>query len=621
MCGIIAYIGNRLATRVLIEGLIILQNRGYDSAGIATLSSNNQLTITKRASQNTTSDSIQYLSEMLYLHNENSIGIGHTRWATHGAKTDINSHPHSDVTNRFSLVHNGVIENHDDIREFLLKQGIKCSSDTDTEVIVQLISYYSGDNDFETAVKKTVEELEGTWGLVILDAQNPNKLIAARHGSPILIGVGKNEVFVGSEVAAFQKYTTQYISLDNDEVVIINYDPESSNNNKIDLQISNCVERIRHIEKEEILISPNPYPHWTIREIYLQPRTIQSALKNGGRLNKNMEVKLGGLERNMERLLSIRNLLIIGCGTSLHAGMYISGIFRSIAGFDTVQVIDASEFDMSYLDNMKDIGMLALSQSGETKDVMRCLEMASLKANLITFSVVNRVGSQVARTTRCGVYLNAGREVAVASTKAFTSQVTVLSMIAIWFSQHRDIYSNNRIRLIDSIRKLSSYYDLVLNDSKIKDSCNKVADYLTNQSTCFVLGKGLSTYIAYEGALKIKEIGYLHAEGYPGGSLKHGPFALIEEGIPIIIILLKDHNRSYMESTISEVNSRGAYTIVITNIHNYDGGDVNIHIPENGTLSSLLAVIPLQLISYNLSLAKGINPDKPRNLAKCVSVI
>ena len=622
MCGIIAYIGNRQAKKVLIEGLTILQNRGYDSAGIATINPDGKIITTKSASKNTTSDSIQHLSKISNIHGENSIGISHTRWATHGAKSDKNSHPHSDNTGRFSLVHNGVIENHNDIRKFLSNNNIECISETDTEVIVQLISYYSSKgNDFETSVKSAVEELEGTWGLVILDSHNPDRMITARHGSPMLIGIGSDDIFIGSEVAAFQKYTTQYISLDNNEIVTVSYDPNNSVGSKTHLKISNYNERVKNVEKEEILISPDPYPYWTIREITMQPQTINSALNNGGRIYNDKEVRLGGLERNKKRLLGIKNLIITGCGTSLNSGLYASSIFRSIAGFDTVQVIDASEFDMSYVNNLKDAGILALSQSGETKDVMRCLEMITSIEDLTTFSVVNRVGSQVSRTTKCGVYLNAGREVAVASTKAFTSQVTVLSMIGVWFGQHRGIHLNNRINMINNIRKLGPYYDLILNNSDVNKSCIDVANYLTDKNTCFVLGKGNSAYIAYEGALKIKEIGYLHAEGYPGGSLKHGPFALIEEGTPIIIILLDDHNRSYMESTISEVKSRSAYTIVITNIHNYNDGDVNILIPENGILSSLLAVVPLQLISYQLSLAKCINPDKPRNLAKTVTVI
>jgi glucosamine--fructose-6-phosphate aminotransferase (isomerizing) len=620
MCGIAAYIGNRDASKVIIEGLTILQNRGYDSAGISTINSKGTIITTKKASKNTTSDSIETLRELLYYHESSKIGIGHTRWATHGSVKTVNSHPHQDVMKRFSLVHNGVIENHNTLRLFLRDHNIECISGTDTEVIVQLIYYYSTTGlSFTQSVKETVNRLEGTWGLVILDKQNPNCLIAARHGSPILIGIGEDEVFIGSEISAFQRYTNQYIPLENNEVVVITQNDTAIKGCKIDISMDN--NRIKYVESEQILSTPEPFEYWTIREIHEQIYAINSAINNGGRIMNDFAVVLGGLNQNKDRLLQIKNLIIIGCGTSRHAGLYISGIMRHLCGFNSVQVVDGSEFDMSYVSRTKNVGILALSQSGETKDVMRCLEMVSDLDNITTFSVVNRVESQVARTTKCGVYLNAGREVAVASTKAFTSQVTVLSLISVWYAQHRQINKNIRINIIESLRRLSSCYHNVLSDSSIDQQCEEVANYLKNQTTCFILGKGLSSYIAFEGALKVKEIGYIHAEGYPGGSLKHGPFALITEGIPIILILLDDNDRSYMESTISEVKSRGAYTIVITNISDYTNGDVNIYIPSNGILSSLISVVPLQLIAYKLSIAKGINPDKPRNLAKTVTVI
>ena len=627
MCGITAYIGNRIACQVIIEGLIILQNRGYDSAGISTINNIGKIITTKKASQNTTCDSIKYLTESLAAHWNNTIGIGHSRWATHGSKNNKNSHPHNDTTNRFSLVHNGVIENHSNLREFLFDNYIHCISDTDTEVIVQLIYYYSTNGlGFEDSTKAAINRLEGTWGLVILDSQNPNTLIAARHGSPILVGVGQDEIFIGSEAAAFQKYTTQYISLNNNEIAVIKYNSDKIKGNKIDMLISGSSissnnSRIKSAETEEILMSPQPYDHWTIREINEQPYSIQVALNNGGRILNDSEVALGGLNMNKKRLMGIRNLIIVGCGTSRHAGLFISSIMRQLCGFNTVQVVNGSEFGMSYINGTYKPGILALSQSGETKDVMRCLEMVSNRDNVVTFSVVNRVGSQVARTTKCGVYLNAGREVAVASTKSFTSQITVLSLISVWYSQNRNLHRKIRTEMIESVRRLSTCYHTILSSDSIDTMCDQVAEYLKDRITCFILGKGLASYIAYEGALKIKEIGYVHAEGYPGGSLKHGPFALIEEGTPIILILLDDIERSYMESTISEVKSRGAFTIIITNIQEYTDGDINIYIPENGILSALLAVVPLQLIAYKLSVLRGIDCDKPRNLAKVVTVI
>ena len=476
---------------------------------------------------------------------------------------------------------------------------------------------------FEDSVREAISMLEGTWGLVILDSQNPNTLMVARHGSPILLGLGQDEAFVGSEVSAFQKYTTKYISLNNNEVAVLKYNKDNISGKRIEMVLSDSLnnDRIKTAATEDILISPDPYPHWTIREINEQPYAISAALNNGGRIINDHDVILGGLERNKERLLKIENLIVVGCGTSQHAGLFISGIMRSMAGFNSVQVVDGSEFNTSFIENTKNVGILALSQSGETKDVMRCLEMVSNEEDIHTFSVVNKVGSQVARTTNCGVYLNAGREVAVASTKAFTSQITVLCLISIWYAQHRGLHYKKRVEMIENLRRLSVCYQAVLDSNTVNKQCDAVSNYLIDHNTCFILGKGLASYIAYEGALKIKEIGYIHAEGYPGGSLKHGPFALIEKGTPIILIVLNDADRSYMESTISEVKSRGAYTTVITDIAGFKGGDINIHLPNNGVLSAMLAVIPLQLIAYKLSVAKGVNPDKPRNLAKTVTVI
>ena len=622
MCGIVGYIGNREAKDVLIEGLIILQNRGYDSAGISTIDSKGNLITTKNASKETTSDSIKYLSETLYKHAGSTIGISHTRWASCGGVNMVNSHPHNDVTGRFSLVHNGVIENHNHLRKFLLDNGIRCISDTDTEVIVQLIYYYSLSGlDFENSVKEAVSKLEGTWGIAILDKENPNKIIACRHGSPILLGVSQNETFIASEAVAFQKYTNQYISLNNDEIAVITLIDD-----KIDISLSDNYEhstnstnnRIKLVAHEEILLTPDPYPHWTIREINEQPYTITAALNNGGRIINNTEVALGGLNMNKEKLLKIKDLIIVGCGTSRHSGLFISDIMRTMCNFNTVQVVDGSEFDKSYI--RENVGLLALSQSGETKDIMRCLELIADK-EITSFSVVNRVESQIARTTGCGVYLNAGREVAVASTKAFTSQIVILSLISIWYAQNRNINIKKREKLIENLRRLSYCYQTILSSKIITEKCLEVANYLKDWTSCFVLGKGLSSYIAFEGALKLKEIGYIHAEGYPGGSLKHGPFALIDKGVPIIIILLDDSDRSYMESTVSEVKAREAYTIVITNISEYNEGDINIHLPKNGILSALLAVVPLQLIAYNLSVIRGIDADKPRHLAKVISII
>lgn len=607
MCGIFAYSNSKYtknAGEIILEGLTILQNRGYDSVGITTISNNNYIT-TKSSSEEDTCDGIIKLSQSISKHSGADIGIGHTRWATHGAKTVRNCHSHFDVSKRFCVVHNGVIENYMQIKNFLQEKNIHCVSETDTEVIVQLLYYYSTLYEFSKALKETLSHLEGTWALAILDLENLDTIVATRRGSPLLIGVGINEHFISSEVSAFARYTTKYINLNNDEIIFIK-------NNNINLE-----ERIQISQNTDtILLSPAPFTHWTLREIKEQETSIIKAMNNGGRIKNGHSVNLGGLESNKQELLQIKNLIIIGCGTSKHAGDFAAFLFRKISGFDTVTVIDASEFNLDFC-NSPNVGILALSQSGETQDVLRCLK----DFTKTSFSVVNKVDSLIAKTTKCGVYLNAGREVAVASTKSFTSTVCVLSLVAIWFAQNRNLHKNIREDTISYLNKLPLCFKYSLNDHELDAQCDKVAEYLKTADKLFILGKETSVSIAYEAALKIKEIIYLHAEGYPGGSLKHGPFALIEKGTPIMIILLNNQSRSYMESTINEVKSRGAFVITFTDIIDHDFSDIVIQLPQCDIYTSLLAIIPLQLIAYKLSCMKNINPDKPRNLAKVVTVI
>lgn len=612
MCGIFAYIGNKKAGQIMLEGITILQNRGYDSVGMTTLNHENNFIVSKFVSVETTSNAIVKLSEDLEKHENNTIGMVHSRWSTTGERSVKNCHPHFDGTGRFSVVHNGVIENYREIKEFLSQNGIECVSETDTEVIVQLVSYYSRDYDFKTSVSKAVSKLEGTWGLVFMDRENPKTLIVTRRGSPILIGIGNNEYYISSEISAFQRYTTHYICVNDDEIIVIE-------DNQMYIDNYNVNDRVQVSQNNEtILLNPDPYPHWTIREIKEQEYTILKALNNGGRILDDSKVILGGLNNNKSSLLSIKNLIIIACGTSLYAGKYVGSIFRKISGFDTVQVINASQLDQSYLDT-PNVGILCISQSGETRDVINCLEM--IDDNIPTFSVINKVNSEIPRKTKCGVYLNAGREVGVASTKSFTSSAVVLILISIWFAQNRDKCFNYRSTLINSLNKMSICFKNVLNDNKLEEKCKDVSKYLKEYNTCFILGSGISNSIAAEASLKLKEIGYLHAEGYLGKELKHGPFALIDDGTPIIVILLDDKYRKQMESTVSEIVVRGAHPIIITDFDYRDENSKIIRIPNNGELTSLISIIPLQLIAYHLSLEKEINCDKPKHLAKVCTTI
>jgi len=435
---------------------------------------------------------------------------------------------------------------------------------------------------------------------------NPDQIIAMRNGSPMCVGIGQGRMFIASEPGAFSRHTKEFISLDNGEIAVLKSDGHS-------LDIS----RVEQAADEQINLSPAPFPHWTIKEIMEQPMSISRALNYGGRIDDELRVKLGGLEDAKDSLLPIHNLVITGCGTSFFAGQLGVKIMRHLNTFDTVQAIDSAEVALDTLPRVGG-GVCLISQSGETKDVHRVLTMTE-ELDIPRFSVVNAVGSLISRSTNCGVYLNAGREHAVASTKAFTSQVTVLALIGLWFAQNRNVEETKRRQLIDSLHRLSTNIGMTL---RCRDQCRAVAQKLVNAHHMFILGKGFSEPIAYEGALKIKEITYLHAEGYSGGALKHGPFALIEKNTPIVLVILDDQHAQLMRVAAEEVRARGAYTIVITNSPHLAKNIAHdtILIPSNGILTSLLAVIPLQLIAYEISVLRGLDPDKPRNLAKAVTV-
>ena len=617
-CGIIGYVGPEgdSALPYLLEGLDILQNRGYDSAGVCTLDANRKLCITKYASTVTTSDCLDLLkantSKNHLLH---TTGIGHTRWASHGGRTDKNAHPHSDYKNRICLVHNGTIQNSVSIKNELLKKGIPFKSETDSEVIVQLISSYM---DLGYTLKKAfnhaLNKLEGTWGVCLIATELPDSLMVACHGSPLVIGIDDRQrrVFVASEVSAFAKYTSNYIVLEDGEIATI------SRNSVLDLS------RMEKFDPHELeCLSPQPYPTWTLKEIYEQPEAISRTLGHGTRcVLENAHVKLGGLDTNKRQLLNINNLLISGCGTSLYAGMYGAKILQSLKVFNVVHTRDAGEVSENTFSQTNG-GLLVLSQSGETKDTHRVVKLAE-HLSIPQLSIVNKVGSLIARSTKVGIYLHAGREVGVASTKSFTTQVTAMALLAIWYAQNKDTQSHSlvsRHKLMNSLQKLPTYIKEAINNTR--PEIKEIAKLLKNKKHLYILGKGFAEPIAYEGALKLKELAYIHAEGFSGGALKHGPFALLEKGSPIILFILNDKNKELMKIAAREVKGRGAYNIVITDIpEELEKGIANvvIPIPSNGDFTALLGSIPLQLLAYELSIVKGINPDKPRNLAKAVTV-
>ena len=614
MCGITALLG-KPCINTLLDSLKQLQNRGYDSAGICCIN-NNQYLIKKYAS--TTDSAIDRLEKEIQKEWKDSVnGIAHTRWATHGAKTDTNSHPHQSFDHKFALVHNGIIENFSVIKDRLESEhGIPFKSETDTEVIVNLLAfeYARLDTDEEqrifVALKKTVQQLEGTWGLAIQCIDAPNQLFCVRKGSPLLIGMSDSWAMVTSEQSGFCKQVNNYIAIDNHDICILTHE-----NGQINLASKQLYDH-KELTDQLSSLTPAPYPHWTLKEIYEQYDSSLRAISHGGRLLSSNEVKLGGLSSNKKELGSIDNLILLGCGTSYFAGQVGITYFKELCHFNTVQLFDGAEF--SHLDIPKAgiTGCILMSQSGETKDLHRCIQIGR-QHNLILIGLVNVPDSMIAREVDCGCYLNAGREVAVASTKSFTSQVILLSMMAIWFSQMRDENAGKRIQMIYDLRKL--HIDMKETIRRSNDRIKDILPIFHEKQNCFLLGKGRGEAIAKEGALKIKEISYIHAEGYSASSLKHGPFALLEKDYPVVMIATKSPYSAKLENCYQQVLSRHAKIVLIT-----DDADTStensIVLPENRTFSELLSIIPIQFLAYELSVSRGINPDMPKNLAKVVTV-
>ena len=621
-CGIIGVVGDDNVKDHLLEGLTILQNRGYDSAGMATLSSitKNNIAVTKFASKNATADSMNLLREHSDKHDQHTTGIAHTRWATHGGKTDENAHPHRDTNDRIALVHNGTINNSFELRDELTKQGYKFKSETDTEVIAMLVGKYLDEDpkcDSQTALSKALQRCDGSWGIAMINKDYPGEIIAACNGAPMVIGIGSGgKKFIASETTAFSKYTKNFIAMKDGEIT------------KLTPTTTLDISRIEEAPHVEVLLTPYPHAHFTIKECLEQPESIARALSYGARLNGN-RVILGGLDMNLERLSGIKHMMITGCGTSKYAGELGAKIMRDLDCFDTVQVMDSAEVRANDLPSPHHkTALLAVSQSGETKDVVRAVKLGETKG-VMTMSIINQVGSLIARMTGLGVYLNAGREAAVASTKAFTSQVTVLTLMALWFRQTKEETQGvpmlpMRKELLEALQRLPISFGMAM---RSREDCKKIANKLKNKKDLFVLGKGYAEPIAMEGALKIKEISYIHAEGYSGGALKHGPLALLEGAdgkfgaTPVICLIMDDEHGQLMRTAAEECKARGAEVYIITDNANLAKGidDTPIIIPENGLLTPLIATLPLQLIAYELSLLKGINPDVPRNLAKAVT--
>jgi glucosamine--fructose-6-phosphate aminotransferase (isomerizing) len=619
MCGIVACISKEECSTILYDGLVQLKNRGYDSVGICTINNEEhaKFVVNKYASIKNI-DIYNKLQEQLYRHEKAIIGIAHTRWATHGAKTDMNSHPHTSMCGKFMVVHNGIIENYKKLKQMLVEEKYVFQSQTDTEIIVQLLSFVYKKNrctNPNITISECIEEmmgmLEGTWGLTILFIDEPETMYCVRHGSPLLVGYDDNIAIVVSEKSGFCNRIKKYFVLNNLDICKIT-------NTLQGIVIDTKVEYfIKNVDNGKYDLTPEPYLHWTLKEIYEQPHTALQAINMGGRIINNDKVKLGGLDKNNEQLKKIDNLILLGCGTSYFAGQYGVHFFKDLCHFNTVQLFDGAEFNEKDIPKYGKTALLFISQSGETKDLHRCVEIGK-EQNLLLIGLVNVVDSLIAREVDCGCYLNAGREVAVASTKAYTSQIILLSMIAVWFSQIKNINKLKRETYINDIIQLQYNIQntLQMNEQIIDVLVEKIFQKCEN---CFLLGKGKSESVAKEGALKIKEISYIHSEGYSTSSLKHGPFALLNESFPVIIIAPNDTNYTKAENAYEEIKSRNAPIIFITDKRDQDKENV-VYVPENKTFRDFLCVIPLQLLAYKIAVQRGINPDVPKNLAKVVTV-
>jgi glucosamine--fructose-6-phosphate aminotransferase (isomerizing) len=611
MCGIVGYIGTQNAYPILIQGLQRLEYRGYDSAGLALYNEN--LSVFKCKGR--VSD--------LEKHVENkdingNIGIGHTRWATHGEPNDRNAHPHTSMNGDFVLVHNGIIENYAEIKADLKKKGYTFQSDTDTEVLVNLIEYYyrnAEEATAELAVRLALSKVVGAYGIVVLCKNEKEQLIAARKGSPLVIGIGKNEYFIASDATPIVNYTDSVIYLNDNDVAIINKDSltlKTVENNPVAFKITKVDLTIGDLEKGE-------FEHFMLKEIFEQPKTIEDTFR--GRINpEKSEVILGGLIDVFPKILSAKRIIIIGCGTSWHAALVGEYLIEEYARIP-VEVEYASEFRYrNPILNADDV-VVAISQSGETADTLAALRMAKERGATI-LGICNVVGSSIARETDGGVYTHAGVEIGVASTKAFTAQVTVLTLLAIKLAKEKgQISAGMYLDLIKEVADIpEKVKSILVKHPHIKEVAAKYKDAIN----ALYLGRGYLFPVALEGALKLKEISYMHAEGYAAGEMKHGPIALVDDNLPVVVVAAKDHYYEKIVSNIQEVKARKGNIIAV--VTEGDEGLKNMvndlfEIPKSHpAVSPLLAIIPLQLFSYYIAVMRGCDVDQPRNLAKSVTV-
>jgi glucosamine--fructose-6-phosphate aminotransferase (isomerizing) len=618
MCGIVAYLGKKSAQPTLIEGLKRLEYRGYDSAGVGLLS-DGEIKVKKCSGR------ISALEQILdEPDSSETLGIGHTRWATHGAPTNINAHPHLDYTGKIAVVHNGIIENYETLKTWLENEGAKFASETDTEVIANLIGYFyskskedkkrNGQNRFEWAVQQALGELSGTYGLAIVCSDSPDILIGAKKGSPLILGVGDNEYILASDAAAIIEHTKQVIYLSDNEMVTIS----SKGFRTKTVENISVTKELHKIEFSLEQIELDGFEHHMLKEIFEQPKALSTCM--GGRIDvKDNKIKLGGIVDYLRELTRTKRLIMTACGTAFHAALVGEFLFEHLARIPA-ETEYASEF--RYRNPIIEDGtvVVAISQSGETADTLAAVEQAKERGATV-LGVVNVVGSSIARATDAGVYLHVGPEIGVASTKAFTAQVAVLTMLAIELGRRKNLNSSEAGVCIKELAQIPEKISKIL---KLSDEIKKIAAANIKKDNWLFLGRGFNYPVALEGALKLKEISYIHAEGLPAAEMKHGPIALISNGMPAVFIATAGPQYEKILGNIEEVRARGGKIIVVAtegdqNIRKH--ADHLIAIPDAPELlQPMLTVIPLQLLAYHAAVLRGHDVDKPRNLAKSVTV-
>ena len=613
MCGIVGYIGKRKAYPILIKGLHRLEYRGYDSAGVALINEQGQLNIYKAKGK------VAELEAFAAEKDTNGcIGIAHTRWATHGEPNTVNAHPHYSESERLAIIHNGIIENYAVLKAGLMKQGYTFKSDTDTEVLVQLIEYTEVNKhvDLKTAVQLALQQVIGAYAICILDKDHPDTLIAARKGSPLVVGIGKEEYFLASDATPIVEYTDQVIYIEDEEVVVLQVSRD------VDITTIRNVVKTPEIKRLELSLSQlekGGYPHFMLKEIFEQPRTLTDSMR--GRVNVRQDnIALSGFIDNKDRFLNAKRIIITACGTSWHAGLIAMYAIEEFAQIP-VEVEYSSEFRYRKPVINKDDVVIAISQSGETADTLAAIQLAKSKGAFI-FSICNVVGASIPRVSDSGCYTHVGPEIGVASTKAFTAQVVALTMLALCIGREKGTMTQEQyLKIVRELGQIPDKIERVLGQNK------RIADFaktFTYAQNFIYLGRGYNFPVAMEGALKLKEISYIHAEGYPAAEMKHGPIALISQEMPVVVVAPRCGTYEKVVSNIQEIKARkGRVIAVVTEGDTLVSkiADYIIEVPETEEcLTPLLTVIPLQLLAYHIAVVKGCDVDQPRNLAKSVTV-